>query len=53
MGFKGLNLKEHDKFSRKGPQAKKGEFFEISFNDEDLFNNKNNKEGKSKEEDKA
>ena len=31
LGFKGLNLQEHEKFRLKGPNAKDSEFFEVSF----------------------
>ena len=52
MGFKGLNLKEHEKFRLKGPDAQQAEFFEVSFDDEDSYNH-DNKNDKSKEEVKA
>ena len=49
LGFKGLNLKEHDKFRLKDSQTQKGEFFDVSFDDEDSINNENNKNEKKEE----
>ena len=52
IGFKGMRLKEHEKFRLKGPNAKDSEFFEVVFEEEDdsYFYQKNDQNDKSKDE---